>query len=137
MLEKPDKFIVDPPFNHKNEIILRNHILSAFFDYLSSLQNTEKLYSINELKKHIQNEDQTRISDNFIGNFKEYLRNCFGHLIQDEGSLIDTALAEIQKILFVDKEIQNTDDLLNKIDAKFQITKLRTADKEVQIIFQI
>jgi DEAD/DEAH box helicase domain-containing protein len=137
MLENPDKFIVDPPFNHKNEIILRNHIFSAFFDYLSSLKNTEKLYSINELKKYIHNEDQTRMSDNFIRDFREYLKNCFGHLLQDEESIIDTALAEIGKMLFVDKEIQNTDDLLNKIDLKFQITKLRTADKEVQIIFQI
>jgi len=100
MLSNPKKFIVDPPFNKKNEIILKNHIKALLFDYLSSSQDTNKISTITELRRFLSGED-TKIgfSDRFREDFFLYCRSCFGDLIEDE-SIIKETLEEMQNLIF-------------------------------------
>lgn len=136
MLENPDKFIVDPPFNEKNEVILKNHIRASFFDYLSKNQNTEKIYKMKELKEFISLDDKI-MSNEFKYEFKEYVKRCFKLSTEDEIKIIDEIIKEFEKQIFVNTDIQNINELFDNFNENYQIGKLRTSDKVVEVIFQI
>jgi len=136
MLENPDEFVVDPPFSDKNEVIFKNHLRALFFDYLSTLPNTEKIYGIKELKEFISKEGSKEISKEFKEKFKEFIKNCFGSSLE-EGKLFDEVLEEFAKEIFTNSEVRDLDELFNVFEEKYQIGKLRTADKTVEVVFQI
>ena len=136
MLENPDKFIVDPPFNEKNEVILKNHIRASFFDYFSKNPNTEKMYSIKELKEFISSDNKI-MSDEFKSDFKEDVKRCFRLSTGDEIKIIDDITKEFERQIFVNTDIQNINELFDYFNENYQIGKLRTSDKVVEVIFQI
>ena len=138
MLSNPKKFIVDPPFNKENEIILRNHIIASFFDYLCLLPNTEKVVSIEELKEFLSGGNlQNGISSDFRKEFVEYCKSCFNDLIKDS-SLINKTLDILQNsFIFKNTEVKNVHELFNTINKEHQIGQLRNADKVVEVTFQI
>lgn len=134
MLENPEEFVVDPPFNEKNDVILRNHIRALFFDILSSYPNIEKISSINDLKEFISGGDSKDISNEFKKNFLDEAKTIFN--IEDD-SIVVEVLEEFSKIIFTDPEIKNIRDIFRSFDKLYQIGQLRNADKSVEVIFQI
>ncbi len=139
--KKDKKFIVDPPLNRNNEVILKNHIRALFFDYLSSHPDTEKISSINDLREFLSAEDAKKgFSEEFKNNFLDLCKSCFGNLIEND-SIVSETLEDskegLQGFVFVNSEIKNVKELFNKINDEFQIGGLRNADKVVEVIFQI
>lgn len=140
MLTNPKKFIVDPPFNENNEVILKNHIRSLFFDYLSSHPDTEKIFTITDLRNFLSEEDIKKgFSQQFKKEFIEYCKNCFGSLIKNESLILETLEESkgLQEFVFVNAEIKNVKELFKKVNEEFQIGKLRNADRVVEVEFQI
>ena len=141
MLSNPKKFIVDPPFNENNEIILKNHIRALFFDYLSSHAETEKMASISDLRIFLSGGDvKNGFSQEFKKNFINLCKDCFGNLIKDELIVLETldnSKEGLQDFVFVNAEIKNVKELFNAVNNEFQIGKMRNADKVVEVVFQI
>jgi len=141
MLSNPKKFIVDPPFNEKNEVILKNHIRALFFDYLGSHADTEKLFSIIDLRNFLSGGDPNKgFSLEFKKKFSNICKSCFGNLLGGDSLILETLNEPkegLQDLIFLNSEIKNVKELFVKVDEEFQIGKLRSADKVVEVIFQI
>lgn len=133
MLHNSEKFIVDPPFNKNNEVILKNHIRAAFFDYLSSLKNTDKIVKISDLKKFLF--VGSEYSDSLLEDIKKYM--SFFYLEEHQKNLINEILSEIKTEMLKPLEMQNIYDLFDSFDTKYQIGRLRTSDKVVEVEFSI
>src|SRR3989344_1760388 len=139
MLENPDEFVVDPPFNEKNEVILKSHLRALFFDFLNTLPSIEKIYGIKELKEFLSGGDSKEMSKEFKQEFNKQIKECFGNSVED--ALIEFVLNDgkegLNKLIFSDTDIKNVEELFNKLDEEFQIGQLRNADKTVEVTFQI
>jgi superfamily II DNA or RNA helicase/DNA-directed RNA polymerase subunit M/transcription elongation factor TFIIS len=141
MLSNPRKFIVDPPFNENNEVILKNHIRALFFDYLSSRPDTETISTIIDLRNFLSGGDAKKgFSQEFKNQFINYCKSCFGNLIKTESVIVDTledSNMGLQKFIFAEGIVKNVKELFEEVNKEFQIGKLRSADKVVEVEFQI
>ncbi len=141
MLSNPKKFIVDPPFNENNEVILKNHIRALFFDYLGSHPNTESMSTIVDLRNFLSNGDvKNGFSQEFKNSFINYNKHCFGNLIKSESMIIEVledSNSGLQKFIFTEGSVKNVKELFEEVNKEFQIGKLRNADKVVEVEFQI
>lgn len=136
MLENPDAFIVDPPFNARNVVILRNHIISSFFDFMCSSNKSEKISKISELKKEFGN-DESKFTNKSKEEIIKYIVSSLRLTEQIDLKLVNETLTEIEKGIFVPSNIQTVDDLIEHFEDKYQINGLRISDKVVEVEFQI
>lgn len=140
MLSNPQKFIVDPPFNENNEIILKNHIRALFFDFLNSNSDIENISSIDSLRKFLSDGDVINgFSKEFKNMFVKKCKDCFGELIDKESFITEVLESKggLQEFIFSNTDIKNIGDLFDRVNNDFQIGNLRNADKVVEVVFQI
>ena len=136
MLSNQEKFIVDPPFTKDNEVILKNHILCSFFDYIASVPNTSNLEKISELKEEF-GDGGSKFSESSKQLIVDYINSGLKIIRAEDTKILDEAIAEIERLIFAPSDIQNVDDMLKTLDEKYQINGLRTSDRVVEVEFQL
>jgi len=134
MLQNADKFIVDPPFNKDNDVLLRNHIMASFFDYLSSLKNSDKIDKISDMKKFLF--VGTEYKQSVLQDIENYIEGCF-NLEDYQKGIVGETLDKIKTEILKPSEMKNIWDIFNFFDLQDQIGQLRTSDRIVEVEFLI
>ena len=133
MLENSGNFIVDPPLD-TNNTLLKNHIRASIFDYIASLDNTNKLEKMGDLKEFLFNSTDYRPDK--LNEIRTYIKNTFS-LNQRQEDMMDEILNDFKARVLTPSEINDKWELFDSFNKEYQIGALRTSDKIVEVDFSI